>query len=51
MINHIIIEGSYNFLSFAGEYNDKTKDNREEGATYCTNINMIEHLQKIYFDF
>lgn len=45
------IEGSYNFLSFAGEYNDKTKDNREEGATYCTNINMIEHLQKIYFNF
>lgn len=45
------VEGSFNFLSFDGNYDDKTKDHREEGATYCTNKNMIKNLRKNYFDF
>lgn len=45
------IEGSYNFLSFAGEYDDKTKDHREEGATYSTNRKMLIYLRQKYFNF
>lgn len=45
------IEGSYNFLSFAGEYDDNSNDHRDEGATYSTNRKMLLYLREKYFDF
>lgn len=43
-----ILEGSYNFLSFSGEYKD---DVRSEGATYNTDLNVIRELRNLYFNF
>lgn len=42
------LEGSYNFLSFSGEYKD---DVRAEGATYNTELEMIRELRSTYFNF
>lgn len=42
------VEGSYNFLSFSGEYN---KDVRSEGATYNTDLNILRELRCEYFNF
>lgn len=46
---HFFLEGSYNFLSFSGEYNKY--DVRSEGATYNTDLKIIRDLRKIYFNF
>lgn len=43
------ISGSYNFLSFRGDYNGK--DDRGEGAEYIDNKEMILNRRKYYFDF
>lgn len=45
------METSFNLLSFSGEYDESSKDIRDEGATYSTNIEVIEDLRNRYFDF
>lgn len=45
------IETSFNLLSFAGEYDEKSKDVRDEGATYSTNLEVIKDLRDRYFSF
>jgi len=45
------IETSFNLLSFSGEYDEDSKDTRDEGATYSTNIEVIKDLRQRYFDF
>ncbi|MBB5356528.1 uncharacterized protein (DUF697 family) [Anoxybacillus mongoliensis] len=42
------VQGSYNFLSFKGEYDENT---REEGAQYSENIEDIRQLRSMYFSF
>ena len=42
------IEGSYNFLSFSGEYKN---DKRCEGATYGEDKDYIRKLRREYFEF
>ncbi|GGJ80977.1 hypothetical protein GGR02_003492 [Anoxybacillus voinovskiensis] len=42
------VQGSYNFLSFKGEYDEYT---REEGAQYSENIADIRQLRDMYFSF
>lgn len=46
--NEFLIEGSYNFLSFSGEYDE---DVRGEGATYNSDKKMIQKLRNTYFKF
>lgn len=45
------METSFNLLSFSGEYDDNSKDVRDEGATYSTNIEVIKDLRNRYFNF
>lgn len=45
------IETSFNLLSFAGEYDENSKDTRGEGATYSTNLEVIKDLRNRYFNF
>ncbi|NRT71277.1 hypothetical protein [Clostridium beijerinckii] len=45
------METSFNLLSFSGEYDENSKDIRDEGATYSTNIEVIKDLRNRYFDF
>ena len=45
------IETSFNLLSFAGEYDENSKDIRDEGATYSTNLEVIKDLRNRYFSF
>lgn len=45
------METSFNLLSFSGEYDKNSKDTRDEGATYSTNIEVIKDLRSRYFDF
>jgi hypothetical protein len=45
------IETSFNLLSFAGEYDKNSKDIRDEGATYSTNLEVIKDLRNRYFSF
>lgn len=45
------METSFNLLSFSGEYDENSKDIRDEGATYSTNIEVIKDLRGRYFDF
>lgn len=45
------IETSFNLLSFAGEYDENSKDIRDEGATYSTNLAVIKDLRDRYFNF
>ena len=45
------IETSFNLLSFAGEYDENSKDIRDEGATYSTNLEVIKDLRDRYFNF
>jgi len=45
------IETSFNLLSFAGEYDENSKDIRDEGATYSTNLDVIKDLRDRYFSF
>ena len=42
------VQGSFNFLSFNGDY---TIDTRKEGAEYSENKDMLLYLKKIYFCF
>lgn len=42
------LEGSYNFLSFSGNYEE---DVRAEGATYYTDLKLIRELRNLYFNF
>ncbi|MCX8047513.1 MAG: phospholipase D-like domain-containing protein [Anoxybacillus gonensis] len=42
------VQGSYNFLSFKGEYDEHT---REEGAQYSENAADIRELRNMYFSF
>lgn len=44
--NSFYIQGSYNFLSFGGQF---TSNTRNEGAIYCTNKEEIQHLKDMYF--
>jgi len=45
------LETSFNLLSFAGEYDENSKDTRGEGATYSTNLEVIQDLRNRYFNF
>lgn len=45
------LETSFNLLSFAGEYDENSKDTRGEGATYSTNLEVIKDLRNRYFNF
>lgn len=45
------IETSFNLLSFSGEYDEDSRDTRDEGATYSTNIEVIKDLRRRYFNF
>lgn len=45
------VETSFNLLSFAGEYDQKSKDIRDEGATFSTNLDVIKDLRDRYFSF
>ncbi|EKQ58048.1 MULTISPECIES: hypothetical protein [unclassified Clostridium] len=45
------METSFNLLSFSGEYDENSKDVRDEGATYSTNIEVIKDLRNRYFNF
>ncbi len=45
------IETSFNLLSFAGEYDKNSKDIRDEGATYSSNLEVIKDLRDRYFSF
>ena len=43
------LEGSYNYLSFDGEYNDNSV--RKEGSPFGTNIDEIETIRRKYFEY
>lgn len=45
------VETSFNLLSFAGEYDGDSRDVRDEGATYSTNLEVIKDLRNRYFNF
>lgn len=45
------METSFNLLSFSGEYDENSKDIRDEGATYSTNMEVIKDLRNRYFNF
>lgn len=45
------METSFNLLSFSGEYDENSKDIRDEGATYSSNIEVIKDLRNRYFNF
>lgn len=46
--NRYFVDGSFNFLSFKGEFVDGT---RSEGATYSEDLVLIQHKRSAYFDF
>ncbi|WP_028552333.1 phospholipase D-like domain-containing protein [Paenibacillus sp. UNC451MF] len=46
--NRFYVEGSFNFLSFRGEYDENT---RSEGGTYSEDREMIRMKKSSWFDF
>lgn len=46
--DHYYVQGSYNWLSFGGDYRTRA---REEIAEYSENPNLLAEYRKIYFQF